>query len=130
MGERAIGIILSGYDVEDAYQIYSLLLPHEESYGFKKGTLIIQEETVSERVASLPCVTPDAARRFKDAIADYHRLNKEPGLLKRQFQIEKAYEVVNFDVIRALFKDGGWDRFYKRYPLSGGYVIMSAVGFE
>lgn len=118
------------YDVEDAYQIYSLLLPQEESYGFAKGTLIIQEETVSERVASHPCVTPEAARRFKDAIADYHRLNKEPGLLKRQFQIEKPYEVVSSDAIWALLKDGGWDTFYKRYPHSGGYVIMSAVGFN
>jgi len=49
------------YDVEDAYRIYSLLLPHEESYGFAKATLIIQEETVSKVVAaSEPCVTPEA----------------------------------------------------------------------
>ena len=35
------------YEEPDAYQIYSLLLPQEESYGFAKGTLIIQEETVA-----------------------------------------------------------------------------------
>jgi hypothetical protein len=118
------------YDVEDAYRIYSLLLPHEESYGFAKATLIIQEETVSKVVAaSEPCVTPEAARRFKDAIADYN-LNRKQGLLKRQFQIEKSYEIVSSDTIGALFKDGGWDSFYKRYPDSGGYIIMSAVGFN
>ncbi len=119
------------YDVEDAYRIYSLLLPHEESYGFAKATLIIQEETVSKVVAaSEPCVTPEAARRFKDAIADYNRLNRKQGLLKRQFQIEKSYEIVSSDTIGALFKNGGWDSFYKRYPDSGGYIIMSAVGFN
>jgi len=118
------------YDVEDAYQIYSLLLPHEESYGFAKGTLIIQEETVSEPGASQPCVSSDAARRFKNAIAEYHRSNKESWLLKRQFQIEKPYEVVSSDAIQDLFKDNGWKSFYKSYPQSGGYVIMSAVGFN
>jgi len=118
------------YHVEDAYQIYNLLLPHEESYGFAKGTLIIQEETVSKRDASEPCVTPEAASRFKDAIADYKRLNKKQWLLQRQFQIEKPYEIVSSDAIGVLFKDSGWDSFYKRYPDSGGYVIMSAVGFN
>ncbi|MGA3200836.1 MAG: hypothetical protein ABSD89_15745 [Halobacteriota archaeon] len=116
------------YHVEDAYQIYNLLLPHEESYGFAKGTLIIQEETVSKR--DEPCVTPEAASRFKDAIADYKRLNKKQWLLQRQFQIEKPYEIVSSDAIGVLFKDSGWDSFYKRYPDSGGYVIMSAVGFN
>jgi hypothetical protein len=75
-------------------------------------------------------VTPEAASRFKDAIADYKRLNKKPWLLQRQFQIEKPYEIVSSDAIGVLFKDSGWDSFYKRYPDSGGYVIMSAVGFN
>jgi hypothetical protein len=118
------------YDVEDAYRIYNALLPHEESYGFAKGTLIIQEETVSNRVASEPCVTPEAASRFKDAIADYKSLNRKQLFLKRQFQIEKAYKVVSSDTIETLLKDGGWDGFYKRYPDSGGYIVMSAVGFN
>jgi hypothetical protein len=34
------------YQAEDAYQIYSLLVPQEESYPFAKGTLVIQMETV------------------------------------------------------------------------------------
>jgi hypothetical protein len=41
------------YEVEDAYQIYSLLLPHEESYGFAKGELIIQQDTVQTCPASV-----------------------------------------------------------------------------
>jgi hypothetical protein len=119
------------YDVKDAYQIYSLLLPHEESYSFAKGTLTIQEETVSNQDVSEPCVTPQTAIRFKDAIADYNRLNrKKQWLLRRQFEIEKSYEVVSSDAIGVLFQDGGWDSFYKRYPDSGGYIIMSAVGFN
>jgi hypothetical protein len=119
------------YDVKDAYRIYGLLLPHEESYGFAKGTLTIQEETVSNQDVTEPCVTPQKAIRFKDAIADYNRLNrKKQWLLRRQFAIEKSYEVVSSDAIGVLLQDGGWDSFYNRYPDSGGYIIMSAVGFN
>jgi hypothetical protein len=63
------------YDDEDAYQIYSLLPGSEESYGFAKGTLIIQEATVSKRGVSGPCMTPEAASQFKDGKADDNRLN-------------------------------------------------------
>ena len=118
------------YDVEDAYQIYNLLLPHEESYGRAKGMLIIQEETMSKVPASLACLTPEKAQRFKDAIADYTRLNRKKGLLTRRLQIKKSYEILSSDAIVALFKNGGWDRFYKRYPDSGGYFTMSSVGFN
>ncbi len=118
------------YDIMDAYQIYSLLLPHEESYGFAKGTLIIQEETVQKRDKPEPCVAAGSASRFKDAIADYSRVNREQWRLQRHFQIEKPYELVSSETIDAVFKEGGWGGFHKRHPDSGGSIIMSAVGFN
>ena len=42
------------YQAEDAYQIYSLLVPQEESYPFAKGTLVIQMETVVHPEGGLP----------------------------------------------------------------------------
>jgi hypothetical protein len=116
------------YDVEDSYQIYSLLLPDEESYGFAKGALILQEGTVS--ILDLPesCIAPEAASRFQDAIADYKRVNSMQWLLQRRFQIEKPYEILSSDAIGVSAK--GWDSFYKRYPRSGGYIVMSAVDFN
>lgn len=118
------------YDLAEAYQVYSALLPREESVGFAKGTLVIQQETVSRTEPPEPCVTPDAAVRFKDAIADYKRVNSKPRLLQRQFQIDEPYEIVNSDTIDLLFKQGDWDGFYTRYPGSGGYVTLSGVGFN
>src|SRR5215468_9833252 len=108
----------NAYDVEDAYQIYGLLLPHEESYGFAKGTIFIKLETESKSDVSPQCLTQDAVTRFKDAVADYNRLNGKRWLLQRLFQIEKPYEIVSSDTIEAVFKDGGWNGFYKRYPES------------
>jgi len=120
------------YNVDEAYQIYSLLIPQEESSGFSKGTVIIQEETVSSKRASDACLTPEAADRFKEAIADFDRVNNKRWLLQRQFQFQMPYELVSSDTISLSFKDHGegWDGFYKRYPGSAGYVILSAVGFD
>ena len=41
-----------------------------------------------------------------------------------------AQDRVSSETIETLFKRDGWDAFYKRYPGSGGYVIVSAVGFN
>ncbi|HEY6765908.1 MAG TPA: hypothetical protein VI386_14180 [Candidatus Sulfotelmatobacter sp.] len=73
-------IPLKAYEVDEAYQIYNLLLPDEESYDLAKGTLIIQEATVSNPVSE-SCLTTEAASRFKDAITDYKRLNSKQRLL-------------------------------------------------
>ena len=55
------------YEEPDAYQIYSLLLPHEESYGFAQGVLIIQEETVASAAVFGACLSAAVAKRFKVA---------------------------------------------------------------
>ena len=117
------------YDDDEAYGVYSVLLPHQESYEFAKGTLVIQLETVSKPIER-QCLSAAAARRFKDAIADYEKANTKRWSLQREFQSEKPYELVSSDTIKAVFNEYSWDAFYRRYPDSGGYVIMSAVGFN
>ena len=89
------------YDNADAYQIYSLLLPHEESYGFAEDALMIQENTVAQDISEA-CLTPADANRFKSAIAGYNRAYKRKWLLQRQFQIAKPYRIVGAKVISAL----------------------------
>ncbi len=117
------------YNLGDAYEVYSVVLPHEESYEFAKGTLVIQQETMP-KAGIESCLTPEAANRFKDAIADYERVNRKAWILQRQFEIEKNYELVTAETIKVVFKEGSWDAFYKRYPGSGGYLTVSAVGFN
>ena len=118
------------YDVHEAYQVYSVLLPHEESSGVAKSTLVIQQDTVPQRVSGA-CLTVEATNKFKDAIADFEHVNSKRWLLQRHFQIERRYELVREYTIRRLFKGPGeWDGFHKRYPGSVAYVTMSAVGFN
>lgn len=123
------------YAVNDAYDVYSFLLPHEQSVRFAKGTLAIQQETVSRPdPPGDTCVSADATKQFKDAIDDYNRLTRKQWLLLRQFQIEKPYELVSSDTIHLTFKEygatRGWQEFYQRYPDSGGFIVMSPIGFN
>jgi hypothetical protein len=109
------------YESADAYQIYSLLLPHEESYGFAKGTLMIREETVSQPSSVGKDLTPESWNKFKDAIASFNRVQKKRWLLQRHFQIEKSYKLVSSDVIKTL----------PDQPQSAAaLVFMSAIGFN
>jgi hypothetical protein len=117
------------YDDQDAYDIYSLLLPREQSYGFAKGSLVIQQETLASVKLDDSCLTPEAYREFKDAIQDYKRHTKTM-LLQTRFESDKPYELVNTETIETLIKNHNWDEFYKRYPDSGGILMMSAVGFN
>ena len=120
------------YDDSDAYQIYSVLIPQEESYGFAKGTLIIQEETASNAPVVGACLDAETVKQFKVAISDYERSRTKPWLLNRHFQIEKPYEIVNKQTL-ALLRGHGldrWDDYYDRYPQSGGWVFLSPIGFN
>jgi hypothetical protein len=125
-------VVSKPYDIEDAYQVYSLLLPHEESYGFAKGKLVIQQDTAKTHEVQTSCLTIEAANKFKDAISDFDRLENKSWLLQRRFEIAKPYILVSSDTVRQVFRQlpGGWDNFYKRYPDSGGYLTLSPVGFN
>ena len=108
------------YDNADAYQIYSLLLPHEESYGFAEEALMIQENTVAQDISGA-CLRPADANRFRSAIAGYNRVYKRKWLLRRQFQIAKPYRIVAAKVISAL---------PDRPQSAVSYVSLSPVGFN
>lgn len=117
------------YDLDEAYAVYSGLLPQEESFGFATGTLVIHEETVPNPDAGA-CLTKEAAKKFRDAVSNFARVNSKDWALQRHFKIEKPYELVSEDTIRAALVEGDWENFYKRYPGSGGYITLSAVGFN
>ena len=108
------------YEDADAYKIYNLLLPHEESYAFAKDALMIQENTVAQDISDA-CLTAADANRFKSAIAGYNRTYKTKWLLQRQFQIAKPYRIVGAKVISAL----------PDHPQGAvSHVSLSPVGFN
>ncbi len=64
------------------------------------------------------------------AISEYVKLNKGSWLLKRKFGIDIPYELISSAELTSTFEQGGWERFYAKYPDSGGLIELSAVGFN
>jgi hypothetical protein len=108
------------YEDVDAYEIYNLLLPHEESYAFAGDVLMIQEHAVAEDISGA-CLKQADANRFKGAIAGYNRAREKKWLFKRHFQLTKSYRIVGAEGISAL---------PDRPQGAGAYVRMSPVGFN
>lgn len=108
------------YEDADAYEIYSLLLPHEESYAFAEPVLMIQENAVAQDITGA-CLRQADANRFKEAIAGYYRTREKKWQFQRHFQIAKPYRIIGTEVISAL----------PDHPRSAvSYVRMSPVGFN
>jgi hypothetical protein len=67
----------------------------------------------------------------KEGVArDYQIKNKTPVRLKSFFGLNLKYVLADELLLQKMFKRGGWEEFYKRYPDSGGYIAFSRVGFN
>jgi len=79
------------YEDADAYQIYSLLLSQEESYGL--GEVLLINEVTIDGALSRKCLTPEAEKQFSDAIAASYRVGAKRFRLQRRFQIKQPYKL-------------------------------------
>ncbi len=63
---------------------------------------------------------------------DFVHKNKEVQKLKDNFKIELKRTLIKKDEIEDIFTGGenNWEKFYKRFPDSGGYIGLSRVGFD
>jgi hypothetical protein len=130
--QRASEIAEQPYDVDEAYAVYSAVLPDEWTVraGHAKR-LVISSETAFLGT----CLTPEEESKGRQApaIADYHRANQKRWTLLPQFKIELPYALVPREKLTAFFTTagpGGWAQFYERYPDSAGWIEFSAVGFN
>jgi hypothetical protein len=117
------------YEDAEAYEVYGAILPTELPYQVANAkSLVIQSETEGYKM----CLRPEAESEkiIGQAISQYVKLNEKTWLLKRGLSIEKAYELVPYDELRSALKQSGWENFYKQYPNSGGWIELSAIGFN
>lgn len=122
----------TSYEETEAYKVYSAILPQEWPWSEADAkSLVIRTQTEPYAM----CIAPDkeSARIVGSAIADYKKKNDKKWLLQRQFDIAKPYEMISRDEIDTIFKtegSAGWKTFYERHPDSGGWIELSAVGFN
>lgn len=117
------------YEDQEAYEVYSAILPSEwplrEAHA---KTLIIQNETKGYEM----CLRPEKEWQEKigPAISDYVRSNAKPSILQPRINVEVPYQLIIADELRSVIQTAGWEGFYQRYSDSGGWMELSAVGFN
>ncbi|MBO0721788.1 MAG: hypothetical protein J2P41_13245 [Blastocatellia bacterium] len=117
------------YEDADAYEVYAAILPSNWTGSASKAIkLVIQSKASAFKM----CVKPkgESIEILKDAISDYVELSKKSWLLQRRFSIEKPYELITSEELKSIFEHGSWEKFYVRYPNSGGVIDLSPVGFN
>ncbi|HVP40254.1 MAG TPA: hypothetical protein VMS93_13835, partial [Candidatus Saccharimonadales bacterium] len=138
--------LLAPYETTDAYEVYAAVLPSAWPWrGAHAESLVIRLETCPNEM----CLVADRedVAVLGPAITDYERLNENAWKLQRRLLIEKAYELVpdeclthaGLPPVNCRGPDGRfggpgkrdyWGAFYERYPHSGGWIELSAVGFN
>jgi hypothetical protein len=117
------------YEEAEAYAVFSAILPMDWPWQVAKAqSLVIRDETKAYEM----CLRPDADSEtvVGPAISEYVRLNEKPWRLQRRLSIEKSYDLVAYDEIQKSVSNGNWENFYKLHPKSGGWIELSAVGFN
>jgi hypothetical protein len=116
------------YEDEEAYEVYSAILPSEWPLGDAHAkTAIIQSETKFFEM----CLRPESQWQEKvgPAISDYVRLNAKPLRLQPKIKIGVAYQLILAEELKTN-SNSGWEAFFQRYPDSRGWIELSAVGFN
>jgi hypothetical protein len=126
-------------DDPDAYAVYSVVFAPEPGEKPRKNRRVVIRAGTSDYPRFSDdldeCLKPDAENeaRLRPLINAYREANKRQSILLRRFSFPFEYDLVPSETIDGFFKTkgpGGWAGFYKRFPNSGGYVEMSAVGFN
>jgi len=120
------------YTVPEAYQVYDALLPHDWTVTEAHAKLlVIKAETDSHFQI---CLNPgkDSDPGVGPAVENWKITNTKEWLLQPQFEGARQYVLVPSKHINGFFEPdgGGWKAFYGEYPDSGGFIELSAVGFN
>jgi hypothetical protein len=123
-------------DDPDAYAVYASLLPSEWTVRVAHAkTLLFQQETATNWKC-MPAGKP-LETDWKAVVDSFRAENVGIRPLLPGFQLGVSYVVVPSAEIKASFQAVtgdpmfGWTGFYKRYPDSGGSIMVaSAVGFD
>ncbi|MFN8579370.1 MAG: hypothetical protein U0163_00125 [Gemmatimonadaceae bacterium] len=133
---RSQNVPRNSVDDPDTYAVIASLLPNEWIVRAAKATnLVVQEETVTNW-GCMPSGPPMEAE-WKPVLEGFRLANAETHTFSADHAIGLPYQLVSASTIATsldrpipnLVSDG-WQSFWQRYPKSGGYLQLSAVGFD
>jgi hypothetical protein len=122
-------------DDPDAYAVYASVLASGQPAGTAHAVqLVFQEETVTNR-GCMPSGTP-LETSWRSVVDNFRAANARVSLVRAGYPLGVPYIVVPSADINATLHEipndpsFGWTGFYNRYPDSGGFMTVSAVGFD
>jgi len=105
LGEQAKPAPVVPDRLPDSYMIYSLLMPGQVFTDMDSGqgapwaisATTINEDDMDPKLAPEATLQPpsDNARAFREAVSNYNQRKKERMLLKRRFQLSRAYVLLS-----------------------------------
>lgn len=120
------------YTVPEAYEVYAeVLAKPPDSRIDNSRTLLIRSDSVPWEMCLFP--NQESRKQIGSAINDYVSTNKKAWAFTRRFEIENAYELLDFKKdIWPFFENRptGWQEFDAAHPSSRGWYELSAVGFN
>jgi hypothetical protein len=133
-GTKAQEVEAKVVDDPEAYAVYASLLPSEWTVRVGHATTIVFQKETGTNWSCMPAGKP-LETDWKPVIENFRAENASVRLLRAGFPLGIPYLVVSATDIKASFSDvpndmSGWTGFYKRYPDSGGIMVVSAVGFD
>ena len=132
---------LQTYSDPDAYEVYAALLPSKSVRNdLRTKYLVILQETGSTDSPDPQACLPrrkQVREIWASVLEDYKKQNQTPRLLFGSFSIGRPYKFISRTELSDFFANTTkkslrdmWQGFYSRYPNSGGYTELSAVGFN
>jgi hypothetical protein len=125
----------SRIDDSEMYAVYASLLPDEWTVRVAGAKILVfQQETVTYPQCMPSGETLDTD--WRPVVESYKSANIGVHIVLGDQALHYAYVVLPAAEIQASFKDVandpmvGWTGFYRRHPDSGGYMQVSAVGFD
>jgi hypothetical protein len=117
------------------YAVYASLLPNEWTVRVAHAKALVFQEETGTNLRCMPSGKP-LEEDWRPVVESFRAENLKPRRLRTGFPLGTPYVVVASADITASFREMpndpnlGWGGFYKRYPDSGGFMVVSAVGFD
>ncbi|MEP6914262.1 MAG: hypothetical protein ABJC89_01395 [Acidobacteriota bacterium] len=126
---------LKPIDDPEAYAVYaSVLAGDSPAHAASARRLVFLKET-STNQSCMPSGKP-LEGEWRPVVDNFKSENAQVRAIRPGFSLGLPYVVVPTEEIQALFRAPqdaatlGWSGFYQQYPDSGGYISVSAVGFD
>jgi len=121
-------------DDAESYAVYAALLPSQWTVRVARAKILVFQQETTTYPRCMPSGTPREVD-WQAVMESFRAENAEGRVILAGYDLRLPYVVVASTDIRATFREVpndpmfGWSGFYKRYPDSGGFMQVSAVGF-